>query len=253
MAFEPRTRLHVIGDLVAGVSVALDASQAHYLKNVLRLEPGAPVSLFNGRDGEWRAVIESFAKEACTVRLERPTREQVPETELWLAFAPVKRARIDFLVEKATELGVSVLQPVLTERTQVERVNLGRLRANVREAAEQTERLTLPEVRAPLPLARALELWPAGRRLLLCDESGTSPDIASALHAEQPGVWGVLTGPEGGFTQRELDALRNLPFVCAVSLGPRVLRADTAALAALAVFLALLGVWRRGAGARQTE
>ena len=251
MAFEPRTRLYVTADLAAGASVALDASQAHYLKHVLRLERGAPVSLFNGRDGEWRAVIDGFAKQSGTVRLERRTREQVAEPDLWLVFAPVKRARIDFLVEKATELGVSALQPVLTERTQVERVNLERLRANVREAAEQTERLTLPEVRAPLPLARALELWPAERRLLLCDESGTAPDIASALRAEQPGVWGVLTGPEGGFSQRELDALRNLPFVCPVGLGPRVLRADTAALAALAVFQALLGDWRRSDGARR--
>src|SRR5262249_34475348 len=147
-------------------------------------------------------AIESFGKESGSVRLERRTCEQVPEPDLWLAFAPVKRARIDFLVEKATELGVSVLQPVLTERTQVERVNLERLRANVLEGAEQTARLTLPEVRAPLPLARAIELWPADRRLLFCDESGESTDIASALRAEQPGVWGVLTGPEGGFTQR---------------------------------------------------
>ncbi len=251
MAFDPRTRLYVTADLAEAVSVSLDASQAHHLKNVLRLAPGAPVSLFNGRDGEWRAVIEAFGKESGTARLEARTREQVPEPDLWLAFAPVKRARIDFLVEKATELGVSALQPVLTERTQVERVNLDRLRANVREAAEQTERLTLPDVREPLPLDRALARWPAERRLLLCDESGTAPGIASALGAEQPGVWGVLTGPEGGFTQRELDALRNLPFVCPVGLGPRVLRADTAALAALAVFQALLGDWRRGDGARR--
>jgi len=251
MAFEPRTRLYVGADLAAGGSVALAAPQAHYLKTVLRLERGAPVALFNGRDGEWRAVIEGFGKESGTVRVERRTREQVPEPDLWFVFAPVKRARIDFVVEKATELGVSVLQPVLTERTQVGRVNLDRLSANVREAAEQTERLTLPEVRVPLSLERMLALWPAGRRLLLCDESGHSPDIASALHAEQPGVWGVLTGPEGGFTERELDALRNLPFVCAVGLGPRVLRADTAALAALAVFQALLGDWRRSDGARR--
>src|SRR5437764_11342363 len=171
MAFEPRTRLYVPDDLSSGASVALDAQQAHYLRHVLRLEPGAPVALFNGRDGEWRAVIEGFGKGTCAVKLERRTREQTPEPDLWLAFAPVKRARIDFLVEKATELGVSALQPVLTERTQVERVNLERLRANAREPAEQTERLTLPEVRAPLPLARALELWPVERRLLLCDES----------------------------------------------------------------------------------
>jgi len=250
MPFEPRRRLYVTADLAAGASVALDAAQAHYLKNVLRLEPGAPVLLFNGREGEWRGAIQGFDRESVTVVLDHRTRAQVPEPDLWLAFAPVKRVRIDFLVEKATELGVSALQPVLTERTQVERVNLDRLRANVREAAEQTERLTLPEVRPPLSLARALERWPAGRRLLLCDESGESPDIASALRAEQPGVWGVLTGPEGGFTQRELDGLRKLPFVCAVGLGPRVLRADTAALAALAVFQALLGDWRSD-GARR--
>jgi 16S rRNA (uracil1498-N3)-methyltransferase len=246
MAYEPRTRLYVAADLAAGASLALDASQAHYLKTVLRLERGAAVALFNGRDGEWRAEIEGFGKDASTVRLESRTREQGSEPDLWLAFAPVKRARIDFLVEKATELGVSALQPVLTERTQVERVNLERLRANVREAAEQTERLSLPEVREPLPLQRAIDLWPADRRLLLCDESGGSPDIGSALRAEQPGAWGVLTGPEGGFSERELDGLRKLPFVCAVGLGPRVLRADTAALAALAVFQALLGDWRRG-------
>jgi len=253
MAFEPRTRLYVAADLVANSSVALGASEAHYLRNVLRLVPGAAVSLFNGRDGEWRAVIERFGKESGTVRLERRTRNQRAEPDLWLLFAPVKRARIDYLVEKATELGVSALQPVLTERTQVERVNVERLRANVREAAEQTERLTLPEVREPLSLQRALELWPAERRLLLCDESGAAPDIVSALGAEQPGVWGVLTGPEGGFTERELDGLGNLPFVCAVGLGPRILRADTAALAALAVFQALLGDWRRGDGARRRE
>ncbi len=251
MAYEPRARLYVEADLAAGAGVALDAAQAHYLRHVLRLERGAPVALFNGRDGEWRAVIEGFGKEACAVKIERRTREQRPEGDLWLAFAPVKRARIDFLVEKATELGVSALQPVLTERTQVERVNLERLRANVREAAEQTERLTLPDVRDPLPLQRAIDLWPAGRRLLLCDESGSSPGIASALRAEQPSAWGVLTGPEGGFTERELDGLRKLPFVCAVGLGPRVLRADTAALAALAVFQALLGDWQRGDGARR--
>src|SRR5262250_2261851 len=170
MALEPRTRLYVGADLAAGGSVPLAAPQAHYLKTVLRLERGAPVALFNGRDGEWRAVIEGFGKESGTVKVEHRTRKQMPEPDLWLAFAPVKRARIDFLVEKATELGVSVLQPVLTERTQVERVNLERLGANVREAAEQTGRLTLPEVRAPMPLGRALALWPVGRRLLLCDE-----------------------------------------------------------------------------------
>jgi 16S rRNA (uracil1498-N3)-methyltransferase len=251
MAYELHTRLYVAADLSAGASVGATESQAHFLRTVLRLDAGAPVALFNGRDGEWRAVIEGFGKGSCSLKVAERTREHKPEGDLWLAFAPIKRARIDFLVEKATELGVSVLQPVITERTQVDRVNLDRLRANVLEAAEQTERLTLPEVRAPLSLDRLIAVWPAGRRLLLCDESGSSRDIASALRAEQTSVWGVLTGPEGGFTERELDALKKLPFVCPVGLGPRVLRADTAALAALAVFQALVGDWPARDGARR--
>jgi 16S rRNA (uracil1498-N3)-methyltransferase len=148
-------------------------------------------------------------------------------------------------VEKATELGASALLPVFTERTIVDRVNLDRLAANAVEAAEQTQRLTVPEIRPPQKLDRLIADWPAGRRLILCDESGASPDIASVLGAAQPGIWALLTGPEGGFTETELDALKKLPFVCPVGLGPRVLRADTAALAALAVFQAVLGDWRR--------
>jgi len=248
MAYEPRTRLYVTADLAAGASIGLSPEQAHYLKSVLRLEPGASLALFNGRDGEWMATIDGFGKGWCSVRVGERLRAQQWEGDLWLVFAPIKRARIDFLVEKATELGVSLLQPVLTERTQVERVNLDRLRANVMEAAEQTERLTLPEVRAPLSLDRLLASWPSDRRLLLCDETGESPYIAGVLATQARGAWALIIGPEGGFAQRELDQLRKLPFVCPVGLGPRVLRADTAALAALAVFQALLGDWagRRG-------
>jgi len=248
MAYEPRTRLYVASDLAAGASIGLSREQAHYLKSVLRRAPGAALALFNGRDGEWSATIDAFGKGSCSVTVGERLRAQQEEGDLWLVFAPVKRARIDFLVEKATELGASVLQPVMTERTQVERVNLDRLRANVMEAAEQTERLTLPEVRAPAALDRLLASWPWGRRLLFCDETGESPDIAAALATEARGAWALLIGPEGGFAQRELDLLRKLPFVCAVGLGPRVLRADTAALAALAVFQALLGDWARRRG-----
>jgi 16S rRNA (uracil1498-N3)-methyltransferase len=248
MAYEPRTRLYVTADLAAGASIVLSREQAHYLERVLRLARGARLALFNGRDGEWSATIDGFGKGSCSVSVGERLRAQQEEGDLWLVFAPVKRARIDFLVEKATELGASALQPVMTERTQVERVNLDRLRANVMEAAEQTERLTLPEVRTPVALDPLLASWPAGRRLLFCDETGASPDIAAALAAQARGAWALLIGPEGGFAQRELDLLRKLPFVCPVGLGPRVLRADTAALAALAVFQALLGDWARRRG-----
>ncbi len=241
---KPATRLYVTSDLAGGLTVELGAPQAHQLRNVLRLEPGDTVALFNGRDGEWLGRIDAIAKGRCLLTLAEQRRQQTPEGDLWLVFAPVKRARIDFLVEKATELGVSELRPVYTGRTNVERVNLDRLRANAIEAAEQTERLTVPVLRQPERLDEVLARWPAQRRLLLCDESGTSPPIATALRGAAMGAWAVLTGPEGGFTQTELDGLKKLPFVCAVGLGPRVLRADTAALAALATFQALIGDWR---------
>jgi 16S rRNA (uracil1498-N3)-methyltransferase len=236
-------RLFVDSPLAAGVMVDLTAAQAHYLRNVLRLEPGAEIALFNGRDGEWLGRIESLGKASCAVRLDERRREQLPEPDLWLVFAPVKRARIDFLVEKAAELGVSELRPVLTRRTAVERVNLERLAANAIEAAEQTERLTVPVVRAPERLPTLLASWPAERLLILCDESGTAPSIAGEMQGlTQP--LAVLTGPEGGFDESELDALRKLAFVRPVGLGPRVLRADTAALAALAVVQAVAGDWK---------
>ena len=248
MAYVPRTRLFVPDDLGPGARVGLSEPHAHYLKHVLRLGPGAPVALFNGRDGEWAAAIEGFGKGGGAVTVATQLRGQDRPADLWLVFAPIKRARLDFLVEKATELGADVLQPVITERTQVERVNLDRMRANTVEAAEQTERLTVPELREPQPLERVISAWPAGRRLLLCDESGSSPPIGEQLLKEKPGPWAALTGPEGGFAERELDGLRKLPFVCAVGLGPRVLRADTAALAALAVLQALRGDWLRPRG-----
>jgi 16S rRNA (uracil1498-N3)-methyltransferase len=244
MTAAANTRLHVTADLTAGRSVGLAAAQAHYLKHVLRLAPGDAVAIFNGRDGEWLGEIDRLGKDWCSVKLVEQRRAQEPDLDLWLVFAPIKRARIDFLVEKATELGVARLCPVITRRTVVERLNLDRLHAHAIEAAEQTERLTVPVLAEPQPLDRLLAGWPAGRRLLLCDESGTSPPIAAALQHTSAGAWAVLVGPEGGFAETELDALKKLPFVSPVGLGPRVLRADTAALAALAVFQALAGDWR---------
>jgi len=244
MSRPAKARLYVADALLADSIIAIGEAQAHYFKNVLRLEPGATVALFNGRDGEWAARIGGFAKRTGALKLLKQCRPQAPEPDLWLLFAPLKRARVDFLVEKATELGVSRLCPVVTRRTVAERVNLERLRAHAIEAAEQTERLSVPMLTEPEPLDGLMARWPAGRRLLLCDESGSAPPIAAALQGSRPGPWAVLVGPEGGFAETELDALRKLAFVSPVGLGPRVLRADTAAMAALAVLQALAGDWR---------
>jgi 16S rRNA (uracil1498-N3)-methyltransferase len=251
MSATPKTRLYVTTDLAGGLSVGLEPSQAHYVKTVLRLAPNEIVALFNGRDGEWLGRIDGVGKGWCSVSLFEQRRRQGVDPDLWLVFAPVKRARIDYLVEKATELGVSELRPVYTRRTIVERVNLDRLHANAIEAAEQTERLDLPEIRSPRKLGDVLESWSPERRLIVCAEFGRAEPIGEALSRMKPeGGFAVLTGPEGGFHRSELDALGKLPFVTPVGLGPRVLRADTAALAALACWQAILGDGRERPPAR---
>jgi 16S rRNA (uracil1498-N3)-methyltransferase len=243
------TRLFVEVGLIAGSEAALDDAQAHYLRHVMRRAEGAPLLLFNGRDGEWRATLSLRGKKGAAAQVTECTRPQAAEPDVWLCFAPVKRARIDYIAEKATELGVAVLQPVITQHTAVERVNVERLRANAVEAAEQTERLSVPEVRAPVDLAHLLADWPAGRRILICDETGGGPPIAEALggldEAARAAPWSIVIGPEGGFAGDELTALRRMKDVIAVGLGPRILRADTAALAALACWQALIGDWRQ--------
>lgn len=242
-------RLYVEAPLATDAMVELDAERAHYLRNVLRLGEGDAVKLFNGRDGEWRAVVQALGKRGGVLQVQALLRLQQDEPDLWLVFAPIKRARIDFIAEKATELGVSALAPVFTRYTAMSRVNVERLRATALEAAEQTERLSLPAVHEPLPLATLLQSWPRERRLLLADESGGGLAIGTMLRgldaAERGRPWAVLVGPEGGFHRDELDLLRNLDFVTAVGLGPRILRADTAALAALSCWQALAGDWER--------
>ena len=218
---------------------------AHHLRNVLRLGPGAPVAAFNATGGEWLCRIDATERNRTSLIVERRLRPPEPEGDLWLLFAPIKRARLEWLVEKATELGVSVLAPVWTRHTQVERLNLDRLQAHAVAAAEQSERLSVPELRAPEALDRVLAEWPGERRLIVCDETGGGEPIADVLPPLGFTDAALLIGPEGGFAENELDSLRTLPFVTRVGLGPRVLRADTAALAAISVFQAIAGDWRR--------
>jgi 16S rRNA (uracil1498-N3)-methyltransferase len=244
-------RLYVDAPLAAGAAIALDSARGHYLRNVLRREKGASVLLFNGRDGEWLAEIEELAKSGTLLSVQRQTVAQRMGPDLWLVFAPLKRERIDLLAEKATELGCRRLQPIFTQHTAVTRVNVERLAAHVMEAAEQTERLDLPAVAEPRRLSEILESWPAERRIILCAEAGAAAPIAEALAGLPREVpYAVMTGPEGGFASSELDHLRKLPFVTPVGLGPRVLRADTAAIAALACWQALLGDGRERPPAR---
>lgn len=240
-----KIRLYVTDDLAAGSTAALDPKQAHYLKSVMRLGAGEGILIFNGRDGEWRARIEDLRKKGGALSVVAQTRVQETGPDLWLAFAPAKRGTPELVARAATELGVSALQPVTTRRTVVGRVNIERLRANAVEAAEQCGRLTVPAVLKPMALNALLADWPAGRRLMLCDESGVGRPVAEALSAEdRHAPWAVLVGPEGGFDPSELDALGKQPIVTRVGLGPRILRAETAAIAALACWQALVGDWR---------
>jgi 16S rRNA (uracil1498-N3)-methyltransferase len=236
-----KVRLYVEAALGEGARVAPDDGQAHYLLHVMRAKVGDRVSLFNGRDGEWLSRIAEAGKRGCTLECERLTAKQTEVPDLWLMFAPIKKTPADYLTQKATELGVRALQPVITRRTIVTRVNLERMRANAVEAAEQSGRLDVPEIREPLTFEKLLTVWPRERRILFCDEAGDTPPIAEALRGATEGPWAVFTGPEGGFDPAERAALRALPFVTPVSLGTRILRADTAALAALAVWQAVKG------------
>lgn len=244
---QSRVRIFVEADLSEGVAAPLSADQAHYLTRVMRLTDGAPLVLFNGRDGEWSARLAPAGKGRAAAVPDRLLRPQAPGPDVHLLCAPIKRQPFDLLIQKATELGVAAIRPVLTDRTVPERVNLERLRTIAAEAAEQCERLDVPAVDDPAPLASILAAWNPDRRILLCDERGAAMPLLDAL-TEAAGCaaapeWAIVTGPEGGFSGRELDALRDLPFVTSIGLGPRILRAETAAIAALAVWQAVLGDW----------
>lgn len=240
-------RLFLDTDLAAGARVALDRTQANYLLNVLRLKSGDGVLVFNGRDGEWRAALEPSGRKACDLVVAEATRPQTPLPDLHYLFAPLKHARLDYMVQKAVEMGAGRLQPVMTRYTQAGRVNLERMRANAIEACEQCGVIAVPEIAEPASLDAVLARWEADapdRRLVFCDEGDAGQNPLDALQGLERGPLAVLIGPEGGFAEEERAALRRQPFVTAIPLGPRVLRADTAAVAALAVIQATLGDWR---------
>jgi 16S rRNA (uracil1498-N3)-methyltransferase len=239
-----KPRLFVDTPLQAAWAVSLDRAQAHYLTNVLRLEAGDEVLIFNGREGEWSATIEG-GKRGATLRVGAPTRPQTVPPDLHYLFVPLKSARLDYVVQKAVELGVSRLQPVVTRHGQVARVNLERMRANTIEAAEQCGILSLPDIGAPLPLARLVTERDPMRWLVFCDEDAELANPAGALGAVAPrSPLAVLIGPEGGFAEDERALLLRQPNVVRLALGPRILRADTAAVAALALVQTVLGDWR---------
>ena len=247
---DAKVRLYVDQPLAQGQAVALSQDQAHYLFSVMRLAPGAVVAVFNGRDGEWRAEVAEAGKRGGLLICDRQTRPLRMPPDLWLLFAPIKKARTDFIVEKAVEMGARRIQPVQTRHTNSERIRQDRLQAHAVEAAEQCGGTFVPEVADLVALDRLLAGWPADRRILWCDESlvGAAQLLAGGLEGgpegAEPGPWAILIGPEGGFSEAEKARLRAMPQVSAVSLGPRILRADTAAVAALALWQASLGDWR---------
>lgn len=242
----PRThvRLFVETSLSTGAMVECSKGQAHYLGNVMRLRAGDAVLVFNGRDGEWLTEIVALKRNDGELIAKKQLREQTGGPDIHYLFSPLKKARLDFMVQKATELGVAALKPVMTRRTVAERVKTERMRANAIEAAEQCGMLRVPEIFPPEKLETVLRDWPAERALVFADEAAPITSPLGALARVPQGAAALLIGPEGGFDEGERDLLRNLPFVHPISLGPRVMRADTAAVAALALINAVLGDWR---------
>jgi 16S rRNA (uracil1498-N3)-methyltransferase len=237
-------RLFLDAALAPGAEPVLSPEQAHYLTHVLRLKAGDGVRVFNGRDGEWLSYLTEVAKKSARLRCEGKVADAKPPPDIDYLFAPLKHARLDYMVQKATELGVRRLRPVITARTIAERVNLARMRANVIEAAEQCNLVYVPDVLDPVKLERALAEWPSTRSLIYCDETlGNANPLESLRGLKMPAA--VLVGPEGGFTSEEKHLLSRQPSIRAISLGPRIMRADTAAIAALTIVQALAGDWTR--------
>ena len=246
MALETRQRLYCDTALHEGAELTLDRDQSHYLINVLRYQTGQDVLIFNGVDGEFRASIAVADRKKAQLSCHEQTRPQDPIPNLALVFAPIKKARIDFIAEKATELGVGRIQPVMTDFTQVSRVNTDRMAANAIEAAEQTGRTTIPSIDAPISLQNLLEDWPEGCHIIFCDEdyAGTANFAFQKQVASLQGPAAILIGPEGGFSPRERDMIRGHKAAVPVSLGQNILRADTAMLAALSLWQGVAGDWK---------
>jgi 16S rRNA (uracil1498-N3)-methyltransferase len=237
-------RLHVTQSLSAAAPVAPTLDQSRYLTQVMRLKAGDELLAFNGRDGEWRCTVAEVLKKGVILRAEEQVRPQTFGPDLELIVAVVKKARVETIVEKAAELGARRVRLVLTKRTNADRIRLDRLDAIAEEAAEQTGRMDVPAVDDPIKLDALLDGWETGRLLMFCDETGGAPAVSSLRDAGQ-GPWSILIGPEGGFSPEEGERLRSLPFTTAVSLGPRILRADTAAIAAMTLWQAAVGDWER--------
>lgn len=237
-----KVRLFVEHPLGQAQSVPLTSDQAHYLFGVMRLAVGARISLINGRDGEWDAEVVEAGKRRGVLLCHSQTKPLQMPPDLWLLFAPIKKARTDFIVEKAAEMGAARIMPVQTEYTNADRIRQDKLQAHALEATEQCGGTFVPEVTELAKLGKVLDGWPDGRRLMFCDE--TMLGAASVLTGDLAGPWAILIGPEGGFSPRERERLHALPFTHPVSLGPRILRADTAAVAALTVWQQALGDWR---------
>lgn len=234
-------RLFVEELLAAGMILRVDGTQGHYLATVMRLKAGDPVKLFDDSTGEWLAVAVEVRKRDLTLEVRERLREREAVPDLWLCPAPIKKARIDWVVEKACELGVARVAPVLTRRAVVDRLNLDRLRANMIEAAEQCGRTALPELDEPVKLGALLKAWAADRALFFADETGGVPALAAMRAARGPAA--ILIGPEGGFDAAERDAILAVPQAIGISLGPRILRAETAAAAAITLWMAAVGDW----------
>ncbi len=240
-------RLFIDAPLAHGAQIALPREQAHYLRNVMRRSAGDVLGLFNGRDGEWRAAIVELGKQTCRAEVSEQIQVQSIVPDLWLLCAPVKRTRLEIIAEKAAELGVREFHLVITEYTNAQRVNIERLGAIMIEAAEQCGLVSVPIVQAPQKLHAVLDAWPSDRQILFCDESGAGSAVLARLRAQPHGrPWAVLIGPEGGFSPAERARLHAMPQCLAVSLGPRILRADTAAIAALALWQSVCGDWDTG-------
>lgn len=253
MSNKSKARLYVDSALTVGAEILLDGNAGHYLVNVMRLKAGDHITLFNGRSGDWTAEIVRTGKGKARVVARENTAAQRPEPDLWYLFAPIKKARLEYMVQKATELGVSLIRPVLTERTNLERIKEDKIRAQAIEAAEQCERMTVPQVAPLIRLPDLLRDWPADRLIMFCDEEGGNDQNAfpvgkaiDEVHAwqERPDKWAILIGPEGGFSPEERRLIRHHANVVPVTLGPRILRADTAAVAAIALWQSFAGDWQ---------